>query len=345
MRHTVMEHRDRHTGTAHTAPAGHTGIMDLMRPTSRRPSRPAVRRPGLALVAAATLLALSACGGDELAADPTAGEPSASESPTEPSEPAEPTPTEEPSAPVEEPPAGTNAVPVYFVGDTGSGPRLFREFRKVSGEPALGAAEMAASGQPADPDYRSAFPEGGGFSAVEHSGGTIEVTVSDDAWVDRPSGMSAGQARLAVQSLVHTVQGALQSRDPVVVTSAGGATTLLGVETSGGVRNADPLDVLSLVMVTTPEQDAEVSGSFTASGIASSFEANVPWELRDSSDAVVANGFATAEGWMDALYPWETEVDVSGLEPGTYTFLAMTDDPSGGEGNPPMFDTKEITVG
>ena len=47
---------------------------------------------------------------------------------------------------------------------------------------------------------------------------------------------------------------------------------------------------------------------------------------------------------MDALYPWETEVDVSDLPPGTYTFIAMTDDPSGGEGNPPMFDTKEITV-
>ena len=30
---------------------------------------------------------------------------------------------------------------------------------------------------------------------------------------------------------------------------------------------------------------------------------------------------------------------------GTYTFIAMTSDPSGGEGNPPMFDTKEITVG
>ena len=43
-------------------------------------------------------------------------------------------------------------------------------------------------------------------------------------------------------------------------------------------------------------------------------------------------GFATAEGWMDKLYPWQAEVDVSGLAPGTYTFVAMTDDPSGGEG-------------
>ena len=47
---------------------------------------------------------------------------------------------------------------------------------------------------------------------------------------------------------------------------------------------------------------------------------------------------------MDKLYPWETEVDVSGLAPGTYTFVAMTDDPSGGEGGGPTEDSKTIIV-
>ena len=47
---------------------------------------------------------------------------------------------------------------------------------------------------------------------------------------------------------------------------------------------------------------------------------------------------------MDKLYPWETEVDVSDLAPGTYTFVAMTDDPSGGEGGGPTEDTKTIIV-
>ncbi|MGH3361773.1 MAG: Gmad2 immunoglobulin-like domain-containing protein, partial [Nocardioides sp.] len=71
---------------------------------------------------------------------------------------------------------------------------------------------------------------------------------------------------------------------------------------------------------------------------------NVPWEIRDG-DSVVASGFVTAEGWMDKLYPWETEVDVSGLSPGTYQFVAMTDDPSGGaEGGGPTEDSKTITV-
>ena len=60
---------------------------------------------------------------------------------------------------------------------------------------------------------------------------------------------------------------------------------------------------------------------------------------------MVKEGFATAEGWMDKLYPWETEVDVSDLEPGEYTFVAMTDDPSGGtEGGGPTEDSKTIIV-
>ena len=59
---------------------------------------------------------------------------------------------------------------------------------------------------------------------------------------------------------------------------------------------------------------------------------------------VVLDGFSTAEGWIEHLYPWEAEVDVSGLEPGTYTFAVMTDDPSGGEGPGPTEDTKTIVV-
>lgn len=79
-----------------------------------------------------------------------------------------------------------------------------------------------------------------------------------------------------------------------------------------------------------PAEGATVSGTFTAAGKANSPEANVPWQVLDADGNEVASGFATAEGWMDQLYPWQTQVDVSSLEPGTYTFVAMTSDPSGG---------------
>ena len=53
-----------------------------------------------------------------------------------------------------------------------------------------------------------------------------------------------------------------------------------------------------------------------------------------------------AQGWgPDKLFPWELTVDVSTLAPGTYTFVAMNDDPTGGaEGHGPATDSRTIVV-
>ncbi len=89
-----------------------------------------------------------------------------------------------------------------------------------------------------------------------------------------------------------------------------------------------------LITLTEPAEGATVSDSFEASGKANSNEANVPWEVRDTTGETVLEGATTAEGWMDKLYPWRTTVDVSELDPGTYLFIARTDDTSDGEGKP-----------
>lgn len=322
--------------------------------TSRGRRGPLHRTLAGAAVTALALGVLAGCGDDasDRADDPAPAGSTSSPGSTEPTEPTtsdEPTGATSPGVTTEPDPGETSTVPVYYVGDSPMGPRLYREFRRVSGDPALGAADMVAAGVPADPDYRAAFPVDGSFSSVrlDEEAGLIIAQVPDDRWADRPADMSRKQAGLAVQALVYTVQGALQSRAPVqVVGEPGGpAVPMFGIDTDGGVANADQLDVLALVSVTSPESGAEVSGTFTASGVASSFEATVPWEVRDSSGTVVLDGFSTAEGWMDRLYPWQSEVDVSGLAPGEYTFAAMTDDPSGGEGPGPFEDTKVIRVG
>ena len=139
--------------------------------------------------------------------------------------------------------------------------------------------------------------------------------------------------------MVYTLQAAVQSRLPVRFP----LDTVLGVDTSEPVANASPIEVLALVNISDPAEGATVGGSFTVSGVASSFEANVPWEIRQG-DQVVKSGFATAEGWMDKLYPWQADVDVSDLAPGDYTFVAKTDDPSDGEGGGPHVDTRTITI-
>jgi hypothetical protein len=238
-------------------------------------------------------------------------------------------------------------VPVYFVGDTPAGPRLFREFRRVpAGDPVGAALDLAASGDALDPDYRTLLP-GGDFdgTGATAGGGTIDIALPDDSWTRPPAGTSESEALLAVQQLVYTAQGVLQSRTPVTFTdSAGHATQVLGIASEDGFPAADPVRTLGLVSVTAPEEGQTVGSTFTASGVASSFEANVPWEVRDSDGTVVLHGAATAEGWGAKLYPWQARVDVTRLSPGTYTFVASTDDPSGGEGAGPTRDTKTITV-
>ncbi len=248
----------------------------------------------------------------------------------------------------DEPSGETVTVPAYFVGETPQGPRLYREFRSVdAADPLAAAAALVTGGKTLDPDYRTLFP-GGAFASVSYDegAGVITAELPDDGWTTPADGMSSSDAKLAVQQLVHTLQGVVQSRASLVVTLGGSPVSLFGIDTGGGgVRNADPLKTLALVNITTPEEGATVSGTFTASGVASSFEANVPWEVREAGGGpVVMDGFATAEGWMDKLYPWETKIDVSMLSPGTYEFVARTDDPSDGEGAGPTEDTKTFTV-
>ncbi len=308
------------------------------------PNRRRARLLRMSVAASAAALVLAGCGDDTTptATDPEASDPPSSSAPA-PSEPTSDAPAETDG------PASTITVPVYFAGTGPRGPVLFREFRQVEDDnPMDEAVALLFAGDALDPDYGSPFPDGaipvGTSFDGTGSGGTIGVELADDGLVERPAGMSKAEARVAVQSLVYTLQGVVQARAKLVAYSADGQpTSLLGIDTSGGVKNASQLDVLNLVSVTTPQEGASVSGTFTASGVGSSFEATIPWEVRQG-DQVVKEGFATAEGWMDRLYPWETEVDVSGLAPGDYTFAAMTDDPSGGEGFGPSEDTKTITV-
>lgn len=284
---------------------------------------------------ALTLAALTACGEDD--GDPTPTSGTASE------ETGGPTTSAEPSEPASQAPDATT-VPVYFVGDTPQGPRLYREFRQVeSDDPAREALALMTSGDALDPDYDTLYP-GGSFASVEIGEDMITVGLPDESWTVAPDGMSQAAARLATQQMVYTLQGVAQERLPVSITLDGAPADLFGL--AGEVSNDPETDVRALVNITTPAEGATVSGTFTAEGVSSSFEATTPWEIRagGADGKVVAKGFATAEGWMDKLYPWQTDVDVSDLAPGDYTFVALTDDPSGGEGGGPMVDTRSITV-
>jgi hypothetical protein len=273
------------------------------------------------------------------------GEPSDEPAPTEGSEPPEPA---EETTPPEQPAPASATLPAYFVRDTPQGLRLTREFSTVAGdvEPAKDAVTLAVWGQALDPDYRTLWPEGSRALTVSASGDVITVDLTGDDLSDRPGGMSQEEAELAVQQVVYTAQAVVQQgRIPVQITLNGAATDqVLGLPASEPFSNASENDTLALVGISSLSEGETVRDRFVVSGVANSFEATVPWEVRQGNK-VVAKGSATAEGWMDKLYPWTTTVNVSKLAPGTYTFAAMTDDPTGGaEGAGPTEDTKTIVV-
>lgn len=238
-------------------------------------------------------------------------------------------------------PVERSALPVYYVVDTAAGFRLYREFHRVpTTDPASEAVrEMLARGSGIDPDYRSQWPAGTQLrSPVRRGEGVITVDLTGNA---RTAQVGAELAEMTVQQLVYTAQGALQSTDPVRILVEGDRVDELWghVATGEPIHRADPYATRSLVQINEPYEGDRVPRTFTVTGEAAAYEANVPWEvLRDG--AVVLSGFTTAaEGQRFSAFSFPLT-----LEPGEYVVRVVEDDPSGGEGRPPFEDTKQIRV-
>lgn len=234
------------------------------------------------------------------------------------------------------------ALPVYYVGDTAVGFRLYREFHRVpTADPASDAVrEMLARDSGIDPDYLSYWPVGTQLRGpVRHAGGLITVDLTAQA---RTAQFGAELAKMTVQQLVYTVQGALRSTDPVRILVEGERVDELWghVSTGNPIYRADPYAIRALVQINEPAHGAQVRRSFTVTGEAAAFEANVLWEvLRDGT--VVRSGYTTAaEGQRFSAFSFPLT-----LEAGEYLVRVVEDSgASPGEGRPPFEDTKWIRV-
>ena len=279
---------------------------------------------------------------------PATGGPSNSQS----SEPTgDSSPSDDPSDTPTSEPTGTpieSAVPVYYAGDSGRGTVLYREFQPgIGGDPVAQAAYAAVAGPALDPDYRTLWPAGTEATA-SYDGDVITVDLTGADLHDLPAGMTKEDAGLAIQQVVYSVQGAAHKRAGVQFLLDGQRTDqVLGEPASEPLTNASSDETLSQMNITQPEEGMQVSnGKLKAEGVANTFEATFQWEIRQG-DQVVLNDFGMADGCCEPnkLFPWKlAPIDVSGLEPGTYTFVATNDDPSGGEGFPPASDSKTFVV-
>ncbi|GAA5122415.1 Gmad2 immunoglobulin-like domain-containing protein [Pseudonocardia adelaidensis] len=297
------------------------------------------RRPGW--VPVLLVLLVSGCGGSAPErVVPSAGAPAADPTAATPAPAPAPPPTVAP-APTAEPDRGERvAVPVYYVAETPAGPRLQREFHSVvTSDPASAAVrEMLAAPTGTDPDYHSHWPRGTTLrEPVHRDGGAIVVDLAGA----RSAQVGAELAELTVQQLVYTVQAAMGSTDPVRIVVDGATESELwgAVNTSAPVPRGDPYAVRSLVQIDSPADGARVGRAVEVRGESAVFEATVLWEvLRDG--ALVEKGFtSTAEGQRFSPFTFTVT-----LEPGEYTVRIREDDPSDGEGRPPLSDDKRFRV-
>jgi hypothetical protein len=258
--------------------------------------------------------------------------------------------------------AGTKAYAVYYVGDNPTGkPVLFREFHSgpdypasdpgASGRDVLSEAVGDALGSlPLDADYRSPWQ---GLATLDYAsyettgaGYTLQIALTGSHLADRPAGMSAAEARAAVQQLVYTAQAAIAKRAPVHFSldhrPPGAHPTLLGVDISQPIANASVLKTLSLMSISNPNEGAQVSGTLTVTGVNNGFEATVNVYLeRNGKRFLMTPGMASG-AYQDKLFPWKVSLDLSKVQPGEYTLVATNDDPTGHDN--PSTDTRTIIV-
>jgi spore germination protein GerM len=309
-------------------------------------TRPWFLAAGAAVVAtAATIAAFAVLGND---AGPTSGTPAPADSPskaTVPSETKSSSTAEQSSSAT----PSTQAVPVYYVGETGQGPRLYREFHRVPAasvdDAVARALNEAVGASPKDPDYKTLWPEGTKVASAEKSGDTLVVDLTGAAMLrDRPAGTTEEEAQISVDQLVYTVQAGYQDQGPVRFQLDGQITDqLLGVPVSEPLARPDDMTALAQVWIISPSEGETVTSPFKVKGVGAFFEANVVWELRQG-DKVVASSRKSGPVMAEeccTMAPYSFTVKAP---PGDYTLVVTDEDASGGEGPKPFQDTKDITV-
>lgn len=302
---------------------------------------------GAAVATAAVIGGVMLAGND----DPSAKDPGVSNTPSnQASETPSDDPTDDPTDPVTVVDPKPVAVAAYFAGETPNGLRLYREFQQVqTTDKRTSAVQLAVSGTPDDPDYRTLWPAGSDVASVGLEGDVVTVDLSGNVH-DRPSGMTAAQAQLAIEQVIFTAQAAVgEGRLPVQLLLDGSHTDqVLGQPASEPLANGSILDTLAMVNITTPGEGETVSGTLDVSGVGNSFEATFQVRLqRYEGTAIAFQDFITGEGCCEnKLFPFSKAFDISDVEPGRYLLMVSTDDPSGGaEGAGPTTDTKVITIG
>ena len=226
-------------------------------------------------------------------------------------------------APVAAPTPAGRAVPVYALGQTAAGPRLYREFRASAAADPVEGAVAGLAVAPSDPDYRS--PWLGLPARVSRSGTTATVTF------DRAPALAGASAQLAAQQVVYTVTATDPRIRAVRVVAP-------GLPAAAATARAAAAGVLASVWLLDPVDGGTAGSRLTVSGTASVAEAAVGVEVRHGGE-VLARATATASAGAPGRGEWTATLSVP---PGSYVVAAF--ERSAKDGAEVAVDTKRVTV-
>ncbi len=207
------------------------------------------------------------------------------------------------------------------------------------------AVAQVMSGDPLDPDYRTAWSEPSSLE-VTQDGDAITVDVSADAFANTQVGSK--EALLAVQQVVWTATAAAGSPGPVTILVDGGAYDAWGAVALGEPMSREPqLDVQAQIWIDPPNEGDEVApASVTVKGVSTAFEATVSWELTTDDAEVVETGLR--HGRRQRRRSRRTSSTPPSSPPAPTPCSVWQDDVSDGESpeGPRMFEqTRTFTVG
>lgn len=206
-------------------------------------------------------------------------------------------------------------IDIYFASDTGTALRLFSEKlllpQKDSTKFAL--TYLLSGAKPKDPNYTNLWPASSQLNSFSVSGdlATVDITF------EKLNVGAEGENR-ALEQLSRTIATSNPQVTKVqflrdgktVETFAGHIDTTLPVAIDEGYESLATVDV-------DLDEGDRVTSPVTITGMACTFEANVPWEISQNGK-VINSGSTTASQACPVRSPWK--VELGDLAPGTYQF-------------------------
>jgi hypothetical protein len=300
---------------------------------------------GSAAVATATAVALFAgmgsCAPRDSVPPPIAGPSSSAPDSAEPT-----SPTPAGSSTTGRPPDTTALVRVYYLGNDRGRPRLYPEFHTLpvgDGSPAArtraALTEMFDGLTAYDPDYSSGWPAGTRVRGVRIDGGAVVVDLTGFVNGSNPGQLDPDTVRQSVQQLIWTATAVTRLDVVRLLLDGKPVSSLWGIApVAGDLRRAPAVDVVGLVWVIDPQQDAAMGRTFTVKIAGIVFEATAYVKIKRGT-TVVHERFVT----LDKGPPEQGEFSYQlTLAPGTYTIEGYSISPE--DGSVAHLDNHQFTV-